>query len=99
MTFDYEPRGCPKKYLPNLANFMTTDGFQKKMLNLIYRRNIGNQDIRGSPTDLFNKDSLLVMICTRMNHVIGGFTSIEIEKGHKDYIRDDNAFVFHLAKN
>ena len=69
------------------------------MLNLIYRRNINNQDIRGSPTDLFNKDSLLVMICTRMNQVIGGFTSIEIEKGYKDYIRDDNAFVFHLTKN
>jgi hypothetical protein len=78
---------------------MTTDGFQKKMLNLIYRRNIHNQDAKGSPYDLFNKDSLLVMICTRMNQVIGGFTSIEIDKGYKDYIKDDFAFVFNLTKN
>jgi len=46
------------------------------MLNLIYRRNIHNQEAKGSPYDIFNKNSLLVLICTRMNQVIGGFTSI-----------------------
>jgi hypothetical protein len=32
LEFDREPLGCHKKYLPKLANFLTTDGFQKKKL-------------------------------------------------------------------
>jgi hypothetical protein len=99
LDFDVEPKSCPKKFLPCLANFLTADGFQRKTLNLIFRRSITNTNIRGSPTDLFNKASLLVLICTRMNQVIGGFTSIEIEKGQKDYIKDSMAFVFSLTKN
>jgi len=43
LEFDCEPRCCPKKYLPKLANFLTSDGFQKKKLNLIFRRNTVNQ--------------------------------------------------------
>jgi hypothetical protein len=85
--------------LPNLANFLTTDGFSKKTLNLIFRRSISNQDSKGSSSDLFDRNSLLVLICTRMNQVIGGFTSIEISKNQKDYIRDNEAFVFSLTKN
>jgi hypothetical protein len=88
LKFDHEPRGCPKKLLPNLANFMTDDGFSKKTLNLIFRRNIANQELMGSSSDIFNRSSLLVLICTRMNQIIGGFTSIEIEKGQHDYIKD-----------
>ena len=76
LTFDHEPRGCPNKYLPNLANMLTTDGFQKKMLNLVYRRNIHNQQTKGNPEDIYGKDSLLMMICTRMNQIIGGYASI-----------------------
>jgi len=74
LAFDQEPRGCPKKYLPILANFLTNDGFSKKNLNLIFRRNIGNQEAKGNPNDIFNRSSLLVLICTRMNQFIGGFT-------------------------
>ena len=99
LDFDYEPKCCPKKYLPNLANFLTADGFQKKTLNLKFRRNINNKDTRGQPNDLFGCNSLLVLICTRMNQIVGGFTSIELEKGCKDYIRDDESFIFSLSKN
>jgi len=34
-----------------------------------------------------------------MNQVIGGFTSIELEKEQKDYIRDEFSFIFSLTKN
>lgn len=99
LDFDYEPKGCPKKYLPKLANILTADGFSKKKLNLLFRRNINHTDTKGQPYDLFGRTSLLVLICTRMNQIIGGFTSIQLEKGCKDYIRDDSAFIFNLSKN
>lgn len=34
-----------------------------------------------------------------MNQIIGGFASIEIKKGQKDYISDDEAFIFSLSRN
>jgi hypothetical protein len=34
-----------------------------------------------------------------MNQVIGGFTSIELSKNHKDYIKDSYSFIFSLSKN
>lgn len=82
-----------------MANFLTTDGFQKKKLNLIYRKNINNQEMMGSPNDIRNKNSILVLICTRLGMIIGGFTSVEIQKGSCDYIADDSAFIFSLTKN
>jgi hypothetical protein len=99
LSFDKEPSGCPKRYLPKLANFLTTDGFQKKKLNLLFRRNSNNQDQYGQSTDIRNRDSLLVLICTRLNQIIGGFTSIVVNKNSSDYISDENAFIFSLSKN
>lgn len=40
LNFNFEPQSCPKKLLPRLANFMTNEGFDKKELNLVYRRAI-----------------------------------------------------------
>ena len=99
LSFDKQPNGCPKKHLPKLANFLTTDGFQKKKLNLIFRRSSNNQDQCGQSTDIRNRDSLLVIICTRLNQVIGGFTSIRITKNSSEYLSDENAFIFSLTKN
>lgn len=99
IEFDREPLGCKKQFLPKLANFLTTDGFQKKKLRLLYRRNAANQEISGQPADIRGKNSLLFIICTRVNMLIGGFISIEIGKNAKDYLSDENAFLFSLTKN
>jgi hypothetical protein len=99
LEFDREPLGCNKKFLPKLANFLTNDGFQKQKLHLIFRRNTTNQEIFGQPNDIRNKKSLLILICTKFNQVIGGFTSIEITKNSKAYLSDENAFIFSLTKN
>ena len=66
---------------------MTTDGFQKKKLDLIYRRTANNENY-GQSDDLRNKNSLLVLICTKLGQVIGGFTSITIYKNSVDYLSD-----------
>lgn len=88
LEFDKEPLGCPKKYLPKLANFLTTDGFQKKKLTLLFRRHINGQETCGKPSDIFNRGSLLVLICTRGDQIIGGFTSIEVTKNSNGYVAD-----------
>lgn len=76
LEFDQEPTGCHKRLLPKLANFLTSDGFQKKRLQLLFRRSSTSPNTFGQHTDIFGKNSLLVVICTRNNQVIGGFTSI-----------------------
>ena len=53
----------------------------------------------GTPLDIRNKASILVLICTKSNQIIGGFISIEIEKNSCDYLSDDSAFIFSLTKN
>jgi hypothetical protein len=99
LEFDKEPLGCNKRFLPKLANFLTSDGFQKKKLQLLLRRNNTNQETYGQPIDIRNKNSLLFIICTKLNQVIGGFTSITVTKNSFDYISDENAFLFSLTKD
>ena len=99
LQFDKDPASCNKKLLPNLANFITTDGFQKKKLELLFRRNTSNSNNVGVAKDIHNKNSLLVLLSTRQKEVIGGFTSIELEKDSSTYLSDENAFIFSLSKN
>lgn len=91
--------GCNKRFLPKLANFLTNDGFQKKKLALLFRRNSSNSESVGQPSDIFNKISLLVLISTKQNQIIGGFTSVEISKNFNGYLSDENAFLFSLSKD
>lgn len=99
LEFDREPLGCPKKYLPKLANFLTTDGFQKKKLALLLRRNTSGQEMVGQPSDILNRAALLVLLRTRADQIIGGFTSIEISKACSGYLADENAFIFSLSRD
>ena len=99
MTFDTEPLSCPKKYLPKLANFLTDEGFDKKKLDLLYRRTINPKENHGDVHEIFGRNSLLVLLCTRMGQIIGGFTSAALKKGSMEYMADENAFLFSLTRN
>lgn len=99
INFDIEPLSCPKKHLPRLATFLTGEGFDKKKLELLFRRTLNPKESRGDPTDIYGKTSLLVLLCTRMNQMIGGFTSVELQKGSMEYMGDENAFIFSLTRN
>lgn len=84
--------------MPKLANFLTTDGFQKKKLDLIFRRTANNENC-GQSDDLRNKNSLLVLMSTKLGQIIGGFISITIYKNSSDFLSDENAYIFSLTKN
>lgn len=75
LEFDEEPLGCRKSCLPKIADIITTEGFQKKKLRLLYRRNNNGQSV-GQPSDIRCRDSLLFIICTKLNYVFGGFISV-----------------------
>lgn len=53
----------------------------------------------GSPNDIHHKNSLLFLLCTKSDLVIGGFTSIELSETSTGYLADENAYVFTLSKN
>lgn len=75
LSFDEEPLGCRKQFLPKIADIITTEGFQKKKLRLLFRRNNNGQSF-GQASDIRCRDSLLFIICTKLNVVFGGFISV-----------------------
>ena len=99
LSFDTEPLSCPKKHLPKLANFLTGEGFDKKKLDILYRRTTNPKENHGDVSEIFGRKSLLVLLCTRMGQMIGGFTSVELKKGSMDYLTDENAFIFSLTRD
>lgn len=88
----------PKYNLPKLVNFITTDGFTKHQLNLIYRRST-TESPKGSNADIRERKNLLILINTASGQNIGGFVSVPIPKGETDYVADSGAFLFSLTKN
>lgn len=92
--------GCRKSSLPKIADIITTEGFQKKKLNLLYRRNNNSGQSYGQSGDIRCRNSLLFIICTKLNFVFCGFISVEIPKvSKKEYLEDDGAFLFSLTKS
>jgi hypothetical protein len=99
LSFDQEPMGCRKSCLPKISDIITTEGFQKKKLNLLFRRNNSSGQNFGQPNDIRNRESLLFIVCTKLNFVFGGFISISIPRNVRDYLADENAFLFNLTKS
>lgn len=84
--------------MPKLCIFITSAGFSKHSLNLIYRRSL-NYPPKGKNTDIRLRNNLLILITTVSGLNIGGFISVPLPKADTDYIEDSGAFLFTLTKN
>lgn len=64
---------------------MSGEGFNKRILTLIYRRSTDFPS-KGVNSDIYDKQNLLIIMNTIADQVVGGYVSVTIPRNGVDYL-------------